>query len=243
MQVNKTESKKVEEDMESVKCNEITDVKEIRGNNFSILGINIRSLQKRIKCLNELKIAEICKILCITETWDFPDNETMNIKGMKLGNKKTRIKQKGGGVAIYVDSKIESRKIQYEHEIKNIEICGIETDYQRTKLRIWTIYRAPKNSITAALNELETFIEKEGNRPHTFIVGDTNIDVNKNGDIKNRYLATMQDKGFTNVIDKNTRLGTETCIDHILSNSNKIIDSFTIDLNLADHKAVGVNLE
>ena len=74
-----------------------------------------------------------------------------------------------------------------------------------------------------------------------FIMGDFNIDyLDRQNEHTKKLKELLTQTGLVNLIKKNTRFSSDknSAIDHIYTNSNMILDSGVLDVNVSDHEMV-----
>lgn len=223
---------------------ELSDKLDIDKGTFSILHMNIRSLNHKMGQL-ELFLADInvhFSCIIVSETWFDINTFTPNyfINGYKLLCN-SRYDRSGGGVAIYI-------KDQFETEVMDISLSGSEAllvrigESGRDVCSVLSVYRSPSGSLPAFLQDLAGVLSTLPSK--SLVVGDVNIDQNFENDLDMQsihYFNILNEHGFYNVIQSPTRISNtkSSLLDHMLmNNSFGFVRSSTIDFDLSDHFAI-----
>ena len=207
--------------------------------NFSILSVNVCSLNKKLTKLKQITNEIPTDIICCQEVFQ-PHTGYVSIKNFHPILTKLRDKKRGGGVGIYVDKKhtfTEHEQIK-KLELQKIEAIGINILLNRTKYTIISIYRPPNTNQTTTIEDLEKIINACENEK-IVIVGDMNIDLSQSNIQTKLYLKTLQELGMHQHVRAYTRLTatTNTIIDHTISNIIKI-ETMVCHQSLSDHQVV-----
>ena len=213
--------------------------------NFSILSLNIRSLNKNIDNFRSMlgKLKHTFKVICLTESWCKNDDAKISkfdIKGYKPVHQ-PRKNGIGGGICVFVH---ESLKFKHRKDLnKNCEDCeslSIEIIHQNTKNSIvTTLYRPPVSNFKQFKKLLKDHISKSRSK-RLYIAGDFNINLlNYEIDLNiANYVNTLIQHNVLPLIDKPTRITrrSETLIDNILTNTDTDkIKSGIILTDISDH--------
>jgi len=191
------------------------------------MHVNARSLSKNISNLTtELSLlANKPSIIAVSETWATSDNDNFPIEGYSCVMK-SRKNKVGGGVALYIQNKIELKyKIRSDLNIDHIsDSLFIQVTNDKLKnIIIGVIYKPPDVDVQKFTENLEQtlkIITKE--RRPSYLMGDYNINLlkhNAHQPTKN-FLDTLLTYGFYPLINKPTRITSQTVtlIDNILTN-------------------------
>ena len=217
-------------------------------NSFSILHLNIRSLQKNFdRLFNLLMTLKFeFKEICITETW-CSDN-TMNYNLFELPQYKSilqvRRTSKGGGIAVILHEPL-TFTIRHDLSVNNadIEALCIEIINKKSKnILINTEYCQPAVNFNEFEAYLNTFLVKSKTTDKTcFPVGDLNlnlIDYQSNAKVRN-FVNLIFQHSFVPIVNKPTRVtkSNATLVDYIITNSFIDQENFTgiIKTNISDH--------
>ena len=149
------------------------------GNNFLRgMNLNATSLENKIDELRLLCKTQTPHIVAITETW-FKNTSLSQIDGYTLYKKDRNDGRRGGGVAFYVDSSINS----YESNEKNFKNCNIEhiwviIERGKDKYLLGCIYRPPDlidlAEIETIFNQVKKYILNKS-FTDVLIMGDFNL--------------------------------------------------------------------
>ena len=155
---------------------------QLNGDKFSILHLNIRSLNKNIDSLRDFlaSLKDKFSVIVLTESWC---DETANKNSLfDLENynsvHKTRKNKKGGGICIYINKSIHFKVIN-DVDLFNDEIEPASVEIVNNNLKnfvITGIYRPPKGTIEFFKDYCKELLSrKKTNGKNVFIVGDLNI--------------------------------------------------------------------
>lgn len=234
-----------------------------KGNSFSILTINIQSLNAKFEDLKDLilQLSEkksLPEVIALTELWRFPDAAEFKINGYKpLIYKLRRGNAQGGGVGFYVKNNIQCTTDQknsiFVDRIFESLIIDIRGPNNK-RLKIAVVYRpntpianlSSSELITESFELLNNLLSVLGNHP-SYIVGDFNIDLlkSKSCKIAAEYLDILFSYGFLQTITKPTRIAqsSATLIDHVLTNiHSQKHSSFILTSKISDHFPLLVNI-
>lgn len=226
-----------------------------------IANFNARSLNTKFKELVEIVKQFNFTIICVTESWLKPKEFSYkyNIPGYEL-YRRDRLLKKGGGVAIYIKTKIFVSNV----DIKFVgpEMIWIHCKIANQNLAVCTFYRPPKNNLQHFLNQFSHSMEahKKNNKNYMLCIGDINI--NLKTDFDRNYQADFSEKivrdtfekhGLFQIVNQPTRIGksekgiSTTLIDPIfVSKRDFIVDKVDVVhtdlLNISDHKMVWCQL-
>ena len=210
-------------------------------NSLILLHLNIRTLDKYFNNLHNL-IASLSfepDVVCLSESRIDEPFENIEIDEYNFVHVKPKTKGQAGGVAVYINVRIEFRKIDC------FNLCGSESLWlklqlqERTKSVIFgTIYRHPSENINKFEEDFSDCLDKLTENNNTFyILGDININT-QNKSFAEKYSNVITSNGAVSVITKPTRVTakTATVIDHIITNdtSHKIIPSVMYG-SITDH--------
>ena len=210
--------------------------------NFSILHLNVRSLNKNFENL-ELLLSALhnfpFSVLGISETWLNPCSPPLyNLENYKMIRTDRNDGRGGGGVAFYIHSDLNF-KVRHDLSIESAESLFIEITNLKGKNRvIGVIYRPPDKSVDEFLHSLDECLGPLNNEnKDLFLMGDFNIDLSIPHTLSNRLLNTVTSNGLYPYIDKPTRITatTQTIIDNIFSNVFDTVSNGIIYYDLSDH--------
>ena len=194
---------------------------------LTISHFNIRSLNANFKnldmYLSQLKVK--FDIIALSETWFTPNTVTdaFNIAGYNL-EYISRINGKGGGVAMYIKSNLEYKKIESKCICVDNSFECLTTEFNvngSKNIIIACMYRKPGSSIVDFTVKLEELFATYKNKV-LYILGDFNIDLIKeqsHNQTKN-FIDAIFSMGLYPLITKPSRIDghTATLIDNIFTN-------------------------
>ena len=209
---------------------------------FSVLYINIRSLNKNFHRLRSLlqELSFRPHIIAISETWLSKDKEFIyELVGYTFINEPCRGRAGGSGLFI-------RHGIQYEHlkklnlELENCDDIWVElTLYKNKKLIIGNIYRNPSPKFDTFQTKFSDTIDKLINQNISFIIGgDLNIDLFRDKDHLN-FKDQIKSLGIRQTVICPTRITWKsklTLLDHIYTSIlEQETDTKTISFEISDH--------
>ena len=210
---------------------------------FTVLGLNIRSLDYHI---NELRVLlEIIdknpEVLALTETWMTDDQSLvdLDIVGYQPIEFKARqnAKRRSGGVAFYVKKGLSFQVVSFETDIECL-IIKI-TRENKTLYNICAIYRPETVKINNFLGYLENLLYfLKGLPGETLLFGDFNIDTLKDDLDKKKYMALLEAYDFEIQNNLPTRVTptSKSCIDHMITQN--VVCTETLPTTISDHFTV-----
>lgn len=217
---------------------------------FSILHLNIRSIQKKFEnfkhLLHNLKVT--FKIICFTETWcndiNIEKNSNFQLQNYTVIHQIRNCKKKGGGVCMFIHNSILfNLKSDTCANNNDCESLSIEIINKATKnIHMHLLYRSPAGSIENFENHVKNILtDHKGTGKNVYLVGDFNLNVldfNTNKSVQNFFNSVFQN-GFIPLINKPTRVtrSSATAIDHIITNdfTNTTIKTGIIKTDISDH--------
>lgn len=181
---------------------------------LSLIYMNIRSLRLNFNTflVSIAKIINKIKIIILVET-NISNNEN-NIYSIKgFYSIFVNREGKGGGVAIYIKENLNYSQISLE--TKSFESIQTDININNKNISLLSIYRPPDKKVSEFIKELEIIISKINNKQEIIIVGDINIDINKQNKTTATYLDMLTSNGMQPMINECTRedpnKNTRTC--------------------------------
>ena len=226
----------------------------VENNNFSILGINVRSLKNKFAELQA--ILDSCRvkisILIIFETWiTKKEDYAFELDGYICKSVYREEGRRGGGIKVYYRDCISVTEMD---NITGISGCCEKLFIKITldkmgPLVIGSFYRPPQSNINDFCMEFDQILRSMGNS-RCIMIGDFNINtlnIDCDHAVK-QYVDTFRQYGYINEINHATYHSPITnsdisCLDHILTNFNFPKESIIVKPNIADHHAVCLNLK
>lgn len=209
---------------------------------FSVLHVNARSLLKNFEniLLFIHSLNYKFSVIAISETWldDFKQN-LVHIDGYNLITKH-RQDDRGGGVALYIDSClhfVERCDLNAMHVIDTEHIFALISLEQNVFVNVGAIYSKPDKDIKLFNDSFSNLVDKIGHEKNiTFIAGDYNINLLKYENHKetNNFLNLMFEHHYFPLITRPTRFSANgsTLIDNIFTNC--MDDKFSTGCMISD---------
>jgi hypothetical protein len=210
---------------------------------LKIFHINIRGINKHfdelLALLQDSKVT--FDLIILTETQLKHDTDQISLNGYTTLNFTNKTTTHDGLTIISNDKSLDSINITHNKAFSEANVASISLSKNSEKYSILAIYRSPSGDIKTFCNELE--IELKSMVPgHKVVIGDININTLDNSANSAAYINILNAKGFTQCIDKPTRVTTSTksCIDHIFTNpknSTMKASSTILETSITDHYA------
>ena len=196
-------------------------------NDFSLLSINIQSIQSKfdslISYLTYLQSHDFeFDVICLQETWSSENHDTSlyQIPGYELISQGTKCSNHGG-LAIYLSTMYSFKSLNLDiasdlWEGLFIEITG---DNLKRKITLGNVYRPPRfnnrnETIQKFTNEIKPVLDNIGkNNSDILITGDFNINLLKilERDKFQEYLDLFMSQGLFPQITMPTRFARKSC--------------------------------
>ena len=210
---------------------------------LTLLHINARSLTRNIEAildmLSTLQMKPSC--LLISETWLNDTKLAPDIPGYTFvgNNRRNKI---GGGTGVYILDRI-SYKVRNDFQDQNnyLETTIIEIILADRNVLVGCAYSAPNINHSDFLEAIENLMQNITRENKTsFIGGDLNVNLLSFGSVNqvNHFVDLMISNKMIPTISKPTRVTgeSETLIDNIFTNTNKIISSgIILNNDISDH--------
>lgn len=134
--------------------------------------------------------------------------DSLNLKGYKLYYK-NRLGRMGGGVCLYVKSRFQANvcdNLALDDEQTDSLFVDISIN-ATSNLIVGIVYRPPDvNPITFTSKFEETLFTINRKNCNCIILGDFNIDISRDGSIKNDFMNTLHSSSFIPTINRYTRV-------------------------------------
>ena len=212
---------------------------------FSMLHLNIRSLQKNFHSLFNLlmTLKFEFKVICITQTW-YSDN-SMNHNLFKLPQYKSihqvRRTGKGGSIVVFLHESL-TFNVRHDLSVNNVDIealCVEIINKKSKNILIDTHYRQPAGNFNEFETYLNTFLAKSKTTDKTcFLVGDLNFNLIG-------YQSNAKIRDFVNLIFKHSLVpivnkpirNNAALIDFIITNSFMDQENLpgVLKIDISDH--------
>ena len=213
-------------------------IEKIKKSRYSILSVNIRSLNKNIdhmrKIVNELKP----DLVSMCETFN-PHPGFVGINDYHKIILKKRIGKTGGGLAFWIK---KSHKFEFFDKINGLKLNKIEALAVKINLDnkdhvFVSIYRPPDAKSGETFEDLEKILNQIDNE-EVVITGDVNIDISTKNHMGDKYIEKLLNHNLVQAISAPTRItkNSQTCIDHVITNKADL-EALVTHHSPADHQA------
>ena len=226
--------------------------KDFTENAFSVLHLNIRSLNKNFESFAELykSLSFKFSIICFSETWSNDENLDKNslfqLEGYSLLHENRKYRR-GGGVAIFVhESLCYTKRNDLCINFETIESVSTEISNNDVKDIIFNIvYRSPDGNLEVCEKYFQSILSKNSIKNKSVILaGDFNINVldfDQNKKVQN-FVNLMFQFGLVPTPNKPTRVTNKTmsATDHTITNSiyNNDFKTEIIRTDISDHFSI-----
>ncbi|XP_065681549.1 uncharacterized protein LOC136095198 [Hydra vulgaris] len=226
----------------------VDDVKDVfnsASSNFSLLHLNIRSINKNFENLKLMlnNIKNKFSIICLTETWCHRDtiNSNFQLSGYKSIHQ-PRENGIGGGVSIFVQNSLTFKHVDnLKVNDADCESFTIEIINKAIKNTFITaLYRPPNGDYNQFENHINYLLPKLIKK-HVYLLGDFNLNFlnNKTDNHVARFINTLLQYSVFPIINKPTRVTktTASIIDNIITNNftRAKMQSGIIKTDITDH--------
>ena len=195
-------------------------------------------------------------VLVFTETWLTPEKvDQCNVEGfnhvhlLRPVSEDIDFKERGGGISIFIKNNlVYTHRTDLTTMLPYMECSFIETIYNNQKYLIGGIYRVPNTNIERFLTQFNSIIEPLKASHKIILMGDYNIDLQKNDKYKNDFELCLQTNYLMPTILSATRVATkvinnqtvtsETLIDNIIINYDMEYQSGIIETSITDHYSI-----
>lgn len=221
------------------------------GKDLLVCHLNINSIQNKFEELKDIILKSTVQIMAVSETkidGSYPDCQFL-IPGYYL-HRNDR-KKGGGGVLMFVSSKIQSKRISIERKYKTIEPLALEIGLKSRNAIVVAIYRPPKKvtgSYQLLLEEELSHISNWAGLQYSTVImtGDLNLNRLKPDSTEGKLLLDLEvEQGFDCMITTPTRIQmqgsitTHSLIDVILTNQPQLFgDCGVYNPEISDHALV-----
>ncbi len=162
---------------------------------FTISHQNTRSLDHKLDQVKFLLSQNKFDIFAVTESWPVScdADEDFKIDGYEIPLRSDRKDDRGwGGIALYIKSSINHRE---KIIVNNVSIEYLMVDMYREhaeSIALLTVYQPDNKMDTIFIEQLEMLLDcATSNNKESIIVGDFNIDMLGDGNIKERLNRVM----------------------------------------------------
>ena len=227
----------------------------ICNNELSCMYLNARSLINKMHTFEAWVHDVDPDIIGITESWAHSgifDGELM-LPEYDLFRKDRQVDRQGGGVLLYVKSRLNAVEVMPTSKFPEQVWCSI-TNNKNVKLLIGVVYRTPSDDIYGGGNHelLRELLNDLGNlKRHFMLMGDFNYrfdqwppldGIGMNKETK-EFVYCVEDNFFTQHVDFHTRTG--SILDLVLTEEPDMVKDITeMDvLDTSDHKVLTWKVE
>jgi exonuclease III len=211
------------------------------GNTFSILSLNIRSLNKNFDELTIIldSFKKQFDIIVLTETWvDESSAYGVRMPGYNVVINKKSINQ-NDGVVVFLKKCFNV--ISEEVSMFGATCVKVDVTFGGARLSLLSVYRSPSSDLSLFIDDLESFLDSRPRDRTYWLLGDINCCIlpNSINSLSQRYLDVLYGSGFISCINVPTRVteNTESCLEHIFTDAKdtQFIKSAVIKCALTDH--------
>ena len=233
------------------KSNIIESIDDINNPSFTLISLNIRSLNRNIDLLKYNINNTKPSVICLQETWSHMTEGITNDNISIPEYRQTHISRKdkkGGGLIIYIKEEITDFQVINDLTFINddIESLAVSLCHNNNKFLIVNTYRPParlRSSYQANINNLNNIADKANTLKtnKTIVCGDFNIDMASSDNHTSEFLDTILSRGLKPAINTWTRVTqtSKTVIDNILTNEQNI-NAYVIETLISDHYLLAV---
>ena len=233
---------------------------DIDQNSLKLIHHNARSLMTTSRIEEYDTLFKTLKypfdVLVFTETWLTLDKEDQcNFQGfnhihlLRPVSDDIDFKTKGGGISIFIKNNLEfTHRTDLTTMLPYIECSFIEVKHNNQKYLIGGIYRVPNTNIDRFIEKLNSIIEPLKHTHKITLLGDYNIDLQKNDKYKHDFELCLQSNYLMPTILSPTRVATKvinnqpvtskTLIDNIIINYDMEYQSGIIETSITDHYSI-----
>jgi hypothetical protein len=212
---------------------------------YNIILQNIRSLRKNFDTFltNIYAIGLDFDLILFTETWiSTSEISDFSLDGFSFHANCNDL-YRAGGVAAFVRSSLiyDVNSVQFS----SADVMKISIQLGNVKFCFVLIYRFHFVPFNIFLNELKNFLNTDKSK-HKVLLGDVNIDLLKDSQIKDDYLLLCATHGMEPLLISVTRPISNSCIDHVFSEN--LCEQFTMELKnmnlyVTDHTTIQLTLK
>jgi hypothetical protein len=188
-------------------------------------------------------------VVVIGETW--LESSLVNVFHINgyFGEFSCRSKHIGGGIAVFVSKRHCYKRFDIlgdiSEDISSVSVSiNINCNNKKTLL-LHSLYRPGDSNSGEFFDIIEKLMHTSSNTDCA-IVGDMNLNVNKESNLSTKYLNLLKSYGFYLGNSIPTRDVSESLIDHFIFNNEKYsISHSTVGVDFSDHRAVisSINME
>lgn len=216
----------------------------INEESYDFIHANIRSMRQNFN-LMMLELSQINKqigVIALSETWIHSEEaELYNIEGYNSFHC-CNDEYRAGGVSCYVSNKYTVTKLNIN--LVTADTLFLKINFGCTFLNLICVYRLHSHTVLEFIEEMASKLSHVAN--YSILMGDINLDLGSESQSTNNYLTMLSSFGFTQLVDKPTRITTQSrsCLDHIFVRHRNmaLFRSVIFDINLTDHCLLGLKI-
>lgn len=221
---------------------------ESRVTHKSFIHFNVRSLSKHFDDIIDFftNVNHSFSVVCFSETWLIPTDASLY--GIPRYNAEFSFRENSryGGSAIFIlDNQSYIRRNDISFTCANVESVWLEFDQSfletnNQKTIVGTIYRSPSSNYSDFCLQLEDTLDKlTSENKNILLFGDFNIDIaDPISSVRSSYVNCYTGYGLESLITVPTRCsltGSQTIIDHVLSNLTTECSAGIVNISITDH--------
>ncbi|CAL4063742.1 unnamed protein product, partial [Meganyctiphanes norvegica] len=249
-----------EVNFESHSINSFSNKQDIDSNALKIIHHNARSLMKPGRLDEYHMFLQTLKtpfdILIFSETWLTSEKSDQcrfegfhSIHLMRPTDNIIDFKVRGGGISIFIKDTLEFKhRDDLTVMLPYMECSFIELKFNNQNYLIGGIYRIPDTDTDHFIDKFNSILEPIKSTHKIILLGDYNIDLQKNDSHKNNFEICLQSNYLIPTILSATRVASkiqndqeiisETLIDNIFINHNMHYQSGIIESSITDHYSI-----
>ena len=165
-------------------------------NYLSFASHNARSLPSSHSFYVSLLNSSQLTAFSVTETWLKPTipSKQVEIAGFKLyrNDRKCEKKKRGGGVGIYVRSKVRAKTVLLSSDKSDVEYLFLEFLFNGVDIIFGVVYRPPWTSTNSFIVTFDSIVNELSSKYSRIIItGDFNIDINIDSSATLSFLSAI----------------------------------------------------
>lgn len=216
---------------------------------LNLVHLNIRSLRTNFLdfVISIKPIIDLIDVIVLVETNICPEESDLYMIDGFCSYFKSRSERRGGGLGVFIKENI-LHEIVYPNN-NAFESILLKASKNNIQIPVLAIYRPPAlTSISTFIRNISETLKFNKLNKNLIIVGDINVDINKNSAESGLYLDYVNSVGLCSCNSSFTRedikRSTKTNIDHILARlRDATLYSGTITLRISDHFSVFLSVE
>lgn len=164
---------------------------------FKICHLNVRSILANLEALKCNILKGELDIIALSETWlnKLANDNLLHVEGYELVRQDRSYKTRGGGLCVYIRSKMEFLRVADHLNDEDCELMAVRISHPHKKqLLVVVIYRPPSGSVVKFIDKLKVFLNKNYmfKKMNILLIGDFNIDYASKKDVNTQYLLSLE---------------------------------------------------